>query len=508
MVRSPRAVTSVYSLPLGSRFTVDDRPAQNDLPASVPTGRNSSTVNANSARAHMAEMAHDLAQKTKLVESLTAELERAAEEIDRLHRMGGDHRHGPVHTVDIHALRETLAECQEELSATNAQVEALRKSLGECEAELEARNKLIEPLQAALAESEADLEATNAQIEPLRKMLAECEAELAGKDTQFEPLRKALAACEEELASRNALVENLTEQLERAAAEIDRMQRSGADRRRGGGGGGVGFPADLIDDQRQLAADMQRIVQQWEDLQAGFALGRIEIQLTELREFVGERLDHPRMMPAIVESSEPAPVVTEHAPLATSRLFRTETKEPPAPAATSGLSAWEQLKSQMLDLPPETAAKSNEPEFAANAEPLPDAPGPIDEATDDFDVWRAAVYERDAYIAALLRRLRAAEEVTIPQDWSQLDAASPDFAEAMRHMAGRLEETLRMAEVELSIERAQVARTQMQVAAQQEAISKQLKRLGITSVDELGGMAASAAGAPDRRWTRFLGTKK
>ncbi len=309
-----------------------------------------------------------------------------------------------------------------------------------------------------------------------------------------------IAELEQELASKNSLVETLTEQLERAAEEIDRMQRSGADRRRGGG-----LPSDLVDDQRQLMTDMHRIVQQWEDLQAGFALGRIEIQLTELREFVGERLDHPRVMPGMIQSSEPPPVITEHASLSTSRLFRSETNE--APAATNGLSAWEQLKSQMLDLPTELAAKSADESVAPAPEPLPPAPIPIDEATADLGALRLAVYERDTYIAACLRRLRCAEEVTIPEDWSHLEETSPEYAASMQRMATRLEETLRMAEVELSLERAQVSRTQMQVAAQQETIAKHLKRLGVSSIEELVSVSAGA-GAPDRRWSRFLGGNK
>lgn len=331
-----------------------------------------------------------------------------------------------------------------------------------------------------------------------RKGTARTEAATAlepGAATSIGPL----GDLEQELASKNALVETLTEQLERAAEEIDRMQRSGADRRRGGG-----LPSDLVDDQRQLMTDMHRIVQQWEDLQAGLSLGRIEIQLTELREFVGDRLDNPRIMAGFVESSEPPAVITEHASHTSSRLFRSESND--APTTTTGLTAWEQLKSQMLDSPTESAAEA-EACAVPLPEPLPPAPIPIDEATADLGALRTAVYERDTYIAACLRRLRTAEEVTIPQDWSHLEETSPEYAESMQRMATRLEETLRMAEVELSLERAQVARTQMHVAAQQETIAKHLKRLGVASIDELASVGGGA-GAPDRRWSRFLGGGK
>lgn len=305
---------------------------------------------------------------------------------------------------------------------------------------------------------------------------------------------------EQELVSKSQLVETLTEQLERAAEEIDRMQRSGADRRRGGG-----LPVDLVDDHRQLVADMQRVVQQWEDLQAGFSLGRIEIQLTELRDFVGERLSTAPPQSNLFESREAPPVITEPSSMGGSRLFRNEGES----AASAGGSAWEQLKTQMLgaDASEESGDASEVP--AAQLEPLPPAPEPIDANLVDVEQLQAAVFTRDAYIATLLRRLRTVEELTLPNDWSDLTVESPDLAGSLQHMSVRLEETLRMAEVELSLERAQVARAQMQLSAQQELIAKHLKRLGVTSIEQLGGLDASGtSGANDRRWARFLGGGK
>jgi hypothetical protein len=305
---------------------------------------------------------------------------------------------------------------------------------------------------------------------------------------------------EQELASKTELVETLTEQLERAAEEIDRMQRSGADRRRGGG-----LPVDLVDDHRQLVADMQRVVQQWEDLQAGFSLGRIEVQITELRDFVGERLTSPYPHSTLMESSESPAVITEPASMVGSRLFRSE-GESTAPATGS---AWEQLKSQMLGTPENSDSDGSFDTVPAQLEPLPPAPEPIDVNLVDVEQLQAAVFTRDAYIATMLRRLRAVEELSLPNDWSGLTADSPDLAGSLQHMSIRLEETLRIAEVELSLERAQVARAQMQLAAQQELIAKHLKRLGITSIDQLPGLENSGAnGTNDRRWARFLGGKK
>ena len=322
--------------------------------------------------------------------------------------------------------------------------------------------------------------------------------ELAQTIAQISP-----ADVEQELASKTALVETLTEQLERAAEEIDRMQRSGADRRRGSS-----LPVDLVDDHRQLVADMQRVVQQWEDLQAGFSLGRIEVQLTELREFVGDRLSAAPVSATLMESSPSPSIITEPTSLSGSRLFRNE-PEPATPA--SSVSAWEQLKSQMLGPSAESEPVAGKilPVPAAQWEPLPPAPEIVAEDVTDVTELHAAIVTRDAYIATLLRRIRTMEDLRLPSDWTELSAAAPDLTGSLQHMSARLEETLRMAEVEISLERAQVARDKMQLAAQQELISKHLKRLGVSSIDELRGLdAPNANTANDRRWARFLGGKK
>lgn len=306
---------------------------------------------------------------------------------------------------------------------------------------------------------------------------------------------------EQELASKTALVETLTEQLERAAEEIDRMQRSGADRRRGSS-----LPVDLVDDHRQLVADMQRVVQQWEDLQAGFSLGRIEVQLTELREFVGDRLTAAPISSTLMESSSSPAIITEPTPLSGSRLLR---NEPEQAAPASSVSAWEQLKSQMLGPSAESEPTADKPLPGAQWEPLPPAPEAVADGVSDTSELHAAIQARDAYIATLLRRIRTMEDLALPSDWTELSAAAPDLTGSLQHMSARLEETLRMAEVEISLERAQVARDKMQLAAQQELISKHLKRLGVGSIDELRGLdAPNANSANDRRWARFLGGKK
>src|SRR3712207_8773984 len=46
------------------------------------------------------------------------------------------------------------------------------------------------------------------------------------------------------------------------------------------------IPAELVEQQRTVCDDLERVVQQWEDSQPTAALARIEMQVQELRDLV------------------------------------------------------------------------------------------------------------------------------------------------------------------------------------------------------------------------------
>jgi hypothetical protein len=247
-----------------------------------------------------------------------------------------------------------------------------------------------------------------------------------------------------------------------------------------------------VQQHKELLDDMQRVVQQWEDLQAGLTLGRLEIQLTELREFVAERLTTayvPPMAPPPIEHRPSVAILEEPAP-----VIRRE--EPPAVASGS----WEQLKHQLLGDAPV-------PEQPVADEPLPSPPVPVDFAHVPHDALVAAVEARDAYIVMLLGRLRKAD-AAVPIDWEALGTHAPEMAAECLRLRTRLDEQYRLGEVELSLERARLAREQTRLAQQQEQFDKLLKRLGINSLDDLPTGPAPSVTPPDRRWMRFLGPPK
>lgn len=291
---------------------------------------------------------------------------------------------------------------------------------------------------------------------------------------------------------KDALIQALTEQLEQAAEQLDRLQRTGADRKRGALAGGL--PADLVEEHRQTVADLQRVVQQWEDMQASVTLGRIEMQLTELREFVGQRLEVASGLP--IERHAGLKVHEEPAQFSHASATTDDAKSPAD-------SEWERLKSQLLNSS-ETSHATTSGE--ASSEPLPEPPPAADLSAASREELLAAIQMRDDFIAAMMRRLRHQEVVQPMSELLAHGTESPACLQRVTELERQLQEHLRIAEVELAHERAKIARDHSRLQQQQEQIDKQLKKLGLQSADDADPNQAANASNPDRRWMRFLGT--
>lgn len=303
------------------------------------------------------------------------------------------------------------------------------------------------------------------------------------------------------LAEKEAVIAALTEQLERAAEQLDRLQRTGADRRKQGF-----LPPDLAEEHKQLVSDLARVVQQWEDLQAGMALGRIEIQLGELRDLILSRWQTPNACPTTDSEPRDHLAWTVNSP-SHQEIVGAAPQAPAEASAAAGfsqeISEWDRLKSQLLDAPEVPSEKP-----APFEEPLPPLPPAVDFSTAKADDLVAAVTARDEFIGYLLRRLRAAEAGVLPADWSPLAQHDPEWAARLQRLAQQLEEKLRLSEVEFSLERARLARKHTRLQHQQELLAKQLKRLGLKSVDDLEEQTPTQAAAHERRWVRFLGINR
>ena len=315
------------------------------------------------------------------------------------------------------------------------------------------------------------------------------------------------ARLERQLAERDQLVQALTDQLELAAEQLDRMQRSGAADRRRGGGGGSNLPADVVADHRQMLEDMQRVVQQWEDMQAGLVLGRIEGHVIELRDFVADRLT-----PGAAISGSPRAPRPEPTPAAAVEAAQSAGDE------INSSSVWETLKAEMLSDGSSPAAAPVPglvglgPTRPLEPIQVADPPKNVNLNASTPDELAEAVMERDAYICYLLQLLRTRTEVAVPPDWSVLNNAPAELVVQLEHMSAELQDNLRRADVEISIERARLAREQAQLTLREEQLKRQMRDLGIEQEaianDKRTGVPGKPGGSSDRRWSRFLGINR
>jgi hypothetical protein len=268
---------------------------------------------------------------------------------------------------------------------------------------------------------------------------------------------------EDRLREKEHLVAVLTERLEQAAEQLDRIRRTGGDR----GVRTAGLPPELVEEQKSLVEDLHRAVQQWEDLQAAAALGRIEVQISELRDLISGQLIERAFGPGPPDQQDQRADQPEAAP----QGAKQGVKKPRS--SDRSLSGYEALKANLLADSPEgsdddegapqpsarSPAAADKPPEPQDEPPPADPPEPLDVAAADIDQLRDAVEKRDSYITWLIHRFRAAElRRQIPGDWSELQDVPDEMRRHLEELEGRLQEMLRLAEVELSLERARLGR--------------------------------------------------
>ena len=341
------------------------------------------------------------------------------------------------------------------------------------------------------------------------------DGEIAVTETVPEDVRQLNA----KLREKEELVAALTARLEQAAEKLDRLHRTGKDRGLRTGGG---FPPELVEEQKNLVDNLQRAVEQWENMQTATVLGRLEIQIADLRDLVaGQVLDGGGRTES-VRGAQTMPVDDSG---------RTTEREPPSTETTpdgSQLSSYEAMKASLFavgESEPETPSAS---EGTAPREPADDLsaiamdavlsevapespPQPIDVEQADSEAIRTAIDDRDAYIAYLIRKLRVAESgLLAPPDWEALNETPEELRETLEELQERFQQALRIAEVENSLERARLGREEARLNQMEEQIQKARKRLGLTDDEESSHEAdpsddGGEDGASAGRWMRMLG---
>lgn len=319
---------------------------------------------------------------------------------------------------------------------------------------------------------------------------------------------------QEQLHDKEQLVAALTARLEQTAEQLDRARRSGT-----GGGSRVlgGLPPKLVEEQQSLTENLQRVLQQWEDLQAAATLGRLELQVSELRDFLADRLDHTTAESPVGPGQDSA---NGRSP-ARNAVEDTDQPQEGAPA-----SKWEAVKASILNADKTAAEEHVEPSTSAKqvSEPTrqdaeatePDVdeigslelPEAIDIATADAEQMQQAIESRDAHIAQLMRLLKSARaKADALPDWNSLNNAPEELRERLELLEGRWKEKQRFAEVDISLERARLARVENRLEQKEEYIRKAMKRAGLSDDDLDGEDPGTPSHDPqekENRWMRFL----
>ncbi len=309
---------------------------------------------------------------------------------------------------------------------------------------------------------------------------------------------------EAQLAEREQLVTALTERLEQAAEQLDRLHRTGADR--GVRSGILGIPPELIQQQQKLVEDLQQAVQQWEDMQPGAFFGRLESQLTQIHNLV---LNHGGGGSG--QSSTDAAFSRGDS--------HSEQSAPRRNPSDSPRSVLEFMKASFQaehPLTPEDSSEAQPESPQADRVPavlhielpaLQEAPEPIDRQNATREELIQACETRDGYVVYLLQRLRQIESMGhVPNSWAGLENLPEQLRERLEALEKRLEETLRLAEVELSLQRAKLAREEVRIRVIDEQLQKDLKR----ARQDAGSPGDSDGGKDEQsgsRWKRMLGRR-
>jgi len=331
-----------------------------------------------------------------------------------------------------------------------------------------------------------------------------------------------------QLREKEHLVAALTERLEQAAEQLDRLRRTGVDKGRRPMGG-AGFPAEVIEEHKHTLDDLKKVIATWEQAQPGAALGRIETQIGEIREFLNGR-------GGAFTGAASSGSTASSSPAAAAPRERPAESAAHAPGGTKpgGNAWWEAQKAALLGEPvpaevqaalaapaapepaPAPAAASQSAPEQSPGEPvqtvdlpavdIPDLPPAVDFDNVTLEEAKAAIRERDRIIQVLREPLiiaRAAAQ--IPANLRSLESLAEPLQARITELEAQWQAKFRQVELDLSLERARLAREQAAVRQQHEALQKQLRR----------GAADRMAGADDgqgdenssskRRWFRFMG---
>ena len=320
-------------------------------------------------------------------------------------------------------------------------------------------------------------------------------------------MQERVEALEAQLAEREQLVAALTERLEQAAEQLDRLHRTGADR--GVRAGIAGVPTELITQQQKLVEDLQRAVEQWEAMQPGEFFGRLESQLGQIHEMV-QQIDRSGGDQATDAGTDSAFRYGARKSDGGSSEHDSHRSSEPSHSILDFMKKSQQPEA--AEEPPASAFAETAPPAAGPSvidialPPLDDPPQPVDPAHATPDELGEACTARDVYITYLLHRLRQIESLGhVPNSWAGLENLPDDQRARLDALEHRLQETCRVAEVELSLQRAKLARDELRVRMLDEQMQKDIKRAKVVSDSHSDDSSDSKGDQSGSRWKRMIG---
>ncbi len=374
-------------------------------------------------------------------------------------------------------------------------------------------SKKITPLVTARHEVNETSENAMAQAAPFSR---------SASSSVFPTIEKRTRELEEALHERDMVVQMLTQRLEQAADQLDRVQRTGSDRR---GSAIAGIPPELMEGQQTLLEQMNRMLGEWEEIQAGPMLSRIESQISELKDLVssGPPLSNagnarsktdstassvitPAQRPAQA-SQEPTPSGWEaiKAAMLANESLGTPTNAPMPGPTSSGTGALEPSATRSSNV---LLANSSSSVLMELPPTLPDPPPFVDVEQLAIEELREAVQLRDEYISMLIRRIVAQDQSTRLPDWETLNHVPSELRSELESLRQQLQQKLRIAEVDLSLQRARLAREDAKLQVKADLVTRQMRQLGLTTEDAIPSATSvsnrSADGQQGRRWLQFL----
>ncbi|MCA8990180.1 MAG: hypothetical protein KDA78_21205, partial [Planctomycetaceae bacterium] len=364
---------------------------------------------------------------------------------------------------------------------------------------------------------------------------------------------------------KDELVAALTARLEQAAEQLDRLHRLGVDRAL------INCATTPLppppprkpkpSKTEPLHEDLQKLIEQWDALQANNSFGRIEIQIGEVRDLIVQLSQSVReqqaMVPQMPISASPPIQPAPQAPAAhpdfedghvelPDNLFGEQKPQttPASPAYEGDLSDWDSIKQNLLSTGGEGAAhamphpvdgegayssaeeqssqtdvarkEAEEAAFLAElAELIPEGLRDIDLDNASHNEISRALEERDEYISRLLNYITAVHKIDM--NWDIISQGPEALHQRLLNLQSQLETKLRLAEVSIAVERAKLGRDEMRIRQLESNAQRVLKRLGLDPTDpqsmaKIEKLEFSQAAGSDQvsggNWRRLLGLGK